>query len=221
MPERWTAVDRFLEDALFPPDDTLAHALATSTAAGLPEIQVAPNQGRLIAMLATLTGTSRILEIGTLGGYSTIWLGRALPDGGKLVSLELDPKHAEVARGNIAHAGLADRVEVRTGRADASMDAMIASGEEPFDYIFIDADKPGIPAYLERALALSRPGTLIVVDNVIRNGAVADPDSTDPSVIGARTMFAQLATDPRLEATAIQTVGGKGYDGFALLRVVS
>jgi predicted O-methyltransferase YrrM len=219
MQDQWAAVDAYIEDKLLPQDVALEEALAASRAAGLPEIQVAPNQGRLIAMLATIQGASRILEIGTLGGYSTIWLARALSEGGQLISLEREPLHVRVARENIARAGLADRVEIREGKAVDTLDAMIAGGEAPFDYIFIDADKPSTAAYLERSLALSRPGTLILVDNVVRNGAVADPGSTDANVIGVQAVFDQLASSPALTATAIQTVGGKGYDGFALLLV--
>lgn len=217
--ESWSAVDSYFEDTLVGHDPVLERALEASHAAGLPDIQVASNQGKLLSMLARIHGATRILEVGTLAGYSTIWLARALPPAGSIVTLELDPRHAEVARENLEQAGLTGQVEIRVGRAVDSLSTMVQSGEAPFDFIFIDADKPSNPAYLEQAVKLSRPGTLIVVDNVVRNGAVADPQSTSPDVIGVRTMMEQVAANPRLDATAIQTVGGKGYDGFALIRV--
>ncbi len=218
--QTWRAVDTYLTGTLVGPDAILAHALQTSRDAELPDISVAPNQGKLLSMLASIHGASRILEVGTLGGYSTIWLARALPAAGSLVTLELDPKHAEVARHNIDHAGFTDRVEVRVGRAVDTLAGMVEAGEDPFDFVFIDADKPSNPAYLDLAVKLSRPGTLIVVDNVVRNGGVADPHTTDPNAIGVRAMMDQIAANPRLDATAIQTVGGKGYDGFALIHVL-
>jgi len=217
--DRWSAVDDYFEEALIGQDQVLERALETSRAAGLPGIQVAGNQGKLLSMLARIHGAERILEVGTLGGYSTIWLARALPASGSIVTLELDPKHAAVARQNLEVAKLADRVEIRVGRAAETLAAMVEAKEASFDFIFIDADKPSNPAYLDYALKLSRPGTLIVVDNVVRNGAVADPQSTDPNVIGVRTMMERIAANPRLDATAIQTVGDKGYDGFALIHV--
>ncbi|MBS7541723.1 O-methyltransferase [Ancylobacter oerskovii] len=218
--EVWSQVDTWIEDTLLPPDPALAAALEASDAAGLRAINVAPNQGKLLMLLALMRGARRILEIGTLGGYSTIWLARALPADGRLVTLEFDPHHAEVAQANIARAGLADRVEVRVGPARATLAAMIAAGEASFDLVFIDADKPNNPHYLEAALALSHPGTVIVADNVVRDGRAADPASTDESVLGIRRFMERVAAEPRLVATAVQTVGSKGYDGFALALVV-
>ncbi len=217
--ERWNAVDTYFEDSLIGRDEVLARALQRSREAGLPEIQVASNQGKLLSMLARIHGAERILEVGTLAGYSTIWLARALLPSGSLVTLELDPRHAAVARQNLAAAGLAGQVEIRVGRAADSLAAMVVAGEAPFDFTFIDADKPNNPTYLDYAVKLSRPGALIVVDNVVRSGAVADASSTSSDVIGVRAMIDRIAANPRLDATAIQTVGGKGYDGFALIRV--
>jgi len=217
--DRWSAVDDYFEETLIGQDQVLGRALERSRAAGLPDIQVASNQGKLLSMLARIHGAERILEVGTLGGYSTIWLARALQASGSIVTLELDPKHAAVARKNLEDANLANRVEIRVGRAAETLAAMVEAKEASFDFIFIDADKPSNPAYLDYAVKLSRPGTLIVVDNVVRNGAVADPQSTDPNVIGVRTMIDRIAANPRLDATAIQTVGDKGYDGFALIHV--
>jgi predicted O-methyltransferase YrrM len=210
-------VDDYLGEVLVPPDPALTAARAASTAAGLPEIAVAPNQGKLLNLLARLAGARSILEIGTLGGYSTIWLARALPEGGRLITLEADPKHAEVARANIKGAGLAEVVDVRLGTALDTLPSL----DGPFDLVFIDADKPNIPHYFEAALRLSRPGTLIIVDNVIRRGAVADASSTDPSVVGIRKMHELIAAEPRVDATALQTVGAKGYDGLTLALVVA
>jgi predicted O-methyltransferase YrrM len=212
--QTWTDVDRYLGDLLVPPDPMLDAALEAATAAGLPQIQVSATQGKLLHLLARIRGARRILEIGTLGGYSTIWLARALPPDGRLVTLEIDPHHAEVARRNLDRVGLAGQVDVRVGPATDSLAAM--TDEDPFDLVFIDADKPGNPVYLERSLTLSRPGTVIVVDNVVRGGAVVDPSSADANVIGVRRCLEQLASDPRLDATALQTVGSKGYDGFAI-----
>ena len=214
--ELWTSVDQYLAELLHPADPVLDAALTASTAAGLPEIAVSPNQGKLLIMLAQIVGARSILEMGTLGGYSTIWLARSLPQDGTLITLEFDPKHAEVARANVARAGFADKVEVRLGKALESLPEIAAEGHSPFDFIFIDADKENYPAYLEWAIRLSRPGTLIVVDNVVREGAVIDAASTDPAVQGVRRMNEIMARDQRLTATAIQTVGSKGYDGFAL-----
>jgi len=217
--EQWTAIDQYLTDALLAPDEALEAALEASEAAGLPAIAVAPNQGRMLHILARSIGARRILEIGTLGGYSTIWLGRALPAEGGLISLEFDPHHADVARGNIARAGLADWVEVRTGRAIDSLPVLAGEGRGPFDLVFIDADKPSNPDYFVWAMKLTRPGSLIIVDNVVRAGAVADPASRDPNVVGVRRMNALIAAEPRAVATAVQTVGSKGHDGFALILV--
>jgi predicted O-methyltransferase YrrM len=219
--ELWGEVDRYLADQLIPPDAALAAALESSAAAGLPAINVSPNQGKLLHLLARLHGARRVLEVGTLGGYSTIWLARALPAGGQLITLEADAKHADIARANIARAGLGDVVELRLGPALETLPQLAAESHAPFDLIFIDADKPSTPEYFAWALKLSRRGSLIVVDNVVRKGAVADPASDDPSVRGMRRFFEMLAAEPRVEATAIQTVGGKGYDGFALALVTA
>jgi len=214
--ERWDRVDRYLSELLIPDDPVLDAALRASAEANLPEIQVSPPQGKLLELLARIRGTRRILEIGTLGGYSTIWLARALPPDGRLVSLELNPRHAAVARANLARAGLDRSVEIRDGPAADSLARLVAEGAEPFDLIFIDADKVGYPEYLGWALRLSRRGTVIVADNVVRNGAVADAASADPNVQAIRRFHEMLARESRLSATAIQTVGSKGYDGFAL-----
>ena len=217
--QRWTAVDRYITDLLLPPDPALDAALRASAAAGLPPIQVSPNQGKLLMLLAQLQGAKNVLEIGTLGGYSTIWLGRGLSQGGRLITLEANPKHAELARGNIARAGLADVVEVILGRAIDTLPQLAAKGRGPFDLIFIDADKPSLPDYFTWSLKLSRPGSVIVIDNVIRHGTVIDAASTAPDIQGARRMNEMMAAEKRVTATAIQTVGSKGYDGFAIVRV--
>ena len=225
MPDdpRWTAVDRYLTDLLVPPDPAFDEALRASAAAGLPPIHVSANQGKLLMVLAMATGASRILEIGTLGGYSTIWLARALPkDGtGRVVTLEAVEKHAQVARANLARAGVSDRVEVLVGRALDTLPQLAAAGRGPFDLIFIDADKTGYTDYLDWSLRLSRPGTLIVADNVVRKGAVVDANSADENVRGVRRFLDRLAAEPRLSATAIQMVGSKGYDGFAIAVVTA
>jgi predicted O-methyltransferase YrrM len=214
--DQWNRVDAYFSATLVPSDDVLDAALAASEAAGLPAINVAPNQGKLLQLLATIRGARRILEVGTLGGYSTIWLARALPPGGRLVTLELDPAHAAVATQNIARAGFADVVSVVVGNAKDSLARLIADGEAPFDFIFIDADKDNNRAYLDAALKLSRPGTVIVVDNVVRRGRVADPDNRDPDVVGVREGFARIVAEPKLTTTAVQTVGQKGWDGFSI-----
>ena len=219
--KQWTAVDRYITDLLVPSDPALDAALAASEAAGLPPIAVAPNQGKLLHLLARLQGARRILEIGTLGGYSTIWLARALPPEGKLITLEADRRHAEVARANIARAGLAEAVEVRVGRALDTLPVLAAEGGGPFDFLFLDADKSNTPAYLEWALRLTRCGSLIVADNVVRGGAVIDPAIRDSDARGIRRFFDVLAAEKRLSATAIQTVGSKGYDGLAIVVVVA
>ena len=218
--DQWTVVDRYITDSLIPSDPALDAAMDANVAAGLPSIDVAPNQGKLLHLLALTKGARRILEIGTLGGYSTIWLARALPAGGRLVTLEVEPKHAEVAQQNLDRAGVSELVEVRVGPAADTLAQLHSQGEEPFDLIFIDADKQSIPAYLGWSLQLARLGTLIVIDNVVREGAIVDDASTDPMVQGVRAMFEMLAAEPRLSATAIQTVGSKGYDGFAMALVV-
>jgi predicted O-methyltransferase YrrM len=221
MPQdQWTAVDRYLVSALLPADDALAEALRANAAAGLPAIDVAPNQGKLLHLVARIQGARAILEIGTLGGYSTIWLARALPPDGRLVTLEAEAKHAEVARANVARAGLASVVEIRVGRALETLPLLAKEGRGPFDLVFIDADKPKNPEYLEWALRLTRPGSVIVVDNVVRAGDILDATSDDPRVQGTRRLFDALARESRLSATAIQTVGSKGHDGFVLARVV-
>ncbi len=219
--EQWASVDHYIADHLVPPDPALDAALRGSEAAGLPPINVTPNQGKLLQILARMQGARTILEIGTLGGYSTIWLARALPDDGRLVTLESDPKHAEVARGNLARAGLSEVVDLRLGRALETLPRIAAEGIGPFDFVFIDADKPSNPDYFEWALKLSRIGSVIVIDNVVRNGAVVDPDNPDPSVQGVRRLYDRLAAEPGVSATAIQTVGGKGYDGFAIALVIA
>ena len=212
----WRTVDTYNAARLIPDDPALEAALAANAAAGLPAINVSPAEGKLLYLLAKFGGARRILEIGTLGGYSTIWMARALPQGGRLISLEVDAGHAEVARANIANAGLGDKIEIRVGPALDSLAAMRGGGEGAFDLIFIDADKPNNPAYLEAALALSRPGTAIVCDNVVREGRVADESESNEAVEGIRAMLEMMRTEPRLEATAIQTVGEKGWDGFAI-----
>lgn len=218
--ERWDAVDDWIESQLVSEDSTLRGAVAASVEAGLPPIQVSPAQGRMLELLVRMTNARTVLEVGTLGGYSTIWLARALPADGRLITLEADPTHADVARVNIARAGLAAIVEVRLGRALDTLPGLVDEGHGPFDLIFIDADKPSTPDYFMWALTLSRRGSLIIVDNIVRNGAVADAASSDPAVQGVRRFTDLLAAEPRVSATAIQTVGGKGYDGFALALVI-
>jgi predicted O-methyltransferase YrrM len=217
----WTAVDDYFTELLAPAEDHFTEALRASEAAGLPPIAVAPNQGKLLRLIAETQGARRILEIGTLGGYSTLWLAGALPADGKLITLEYEPGHAEVARANLDRAGYAETVEIRVGAALDSLAALAEEGQEPFDFVFIDADKVNNPGYITWALALTRPGSLIVIDNVARDGEVVDPHSEDPRVIGTRAGLALVAREPRLSATAVQTVGSKGYDGFALARVVA
>jgi len=221
MQDQWTAVDRYITDLLVPSDSVLDTTLQTSAAAGLPAYHVSPNQGKLLMLLAQARGARTILEIGTLGGYSTIWLARALPADGHLITLEADPKHARVARANIARAGLAAPVEVRLGWALDTLRQLSEEGRGPFDLIFIDADKRSTPDYFTWALKLSQRGSLIVVDNVVRDGAVIDATSGDPSVQGVRRFNELLAAEPRVSATAIQTVGSKGYDGFAIALVTA
>jgi len=212
----WAAVDRYIGDQLLGDDAVLAATLAANAGAGLPDIDVSPAQGRMLGLFARMAGAKRILEIGTLGGYSTICLARALPGDGQLVTLELEPNHASVARDNITRAGLSSRVSIRVGAALATLSAMIAAGEPPFDLIFIDADKPSNVDYLNASLAMSRPGSTIIVDNVVREGGVLDKASDDPRIQGTRALFAAVAAEPRLSATAVQTVGVKKWDGFLL-----
>ena len=216
----WTSVDAYIEDRLLGSDKQLAAALADSAAAGLPPISVSPTQGRLLHLLARSIGAARVLEIGTLGGYSTIWLARALPTAGRLVTLEIDAHHAGVARANVARAGLGEAVEVRVGPALDTLEALGAAGVAPFDFVFIDADKVSNAAYFGWAVRLTRPGSVIVIDNVVRGGAIVDADSADPNVLGVRRLLDAMAAEPRVQATAVQTVGSKGYDGFALALVV-
>jgi predicted O-methyltransferase YrrM len=215
----WTAVDDYIEELLVAPDAALDAAREASAAAGLPEIAVTPSQGKLLYLLARMVRARRILEIGTLGGYSTIWLGRALPPRGRLVTLEADAKHFDVARENIARAGLSKRVDQRLGLALETLPLVAAEGAGPFDFVFIDADKESSVEYFEWALRLSRPGAAIVVDNVIRDGEVADPETEDERVQGIRRLNEALARESRVSATTIQTVGSKGYDGFTLILV--
>ena len=212
--ELWTAVDRYITDLLVPSDPVLEAALQASADAGMPAIAVSPNQGKLLMMLAQMLGARRILEIGTLGGYSTIWLARGLAPGGTLITLEADPKHADIARLNIARAGLSDVVEVRVGRGLDTLPLL----EGPFDLIFIDADKVSYPEYLQWAITLTRAGSVIVADNVVRKGAVIDADSSDQNVRGVRRFNEILAAEARLSGTTIQTVGSKGYDGMTIAR---
>jgi len=217
--ELWTRVDDYLSRTLVPDDAALAGALAASAAAGLPAIQVAPNQGRLLQLLARAIGARAILELGTLGGYSSLWLARGLAAGGRLVTLEAEPRHAAVAEATFARAGLGDVISLRLGPALATLEKLVAERAGPFDLVFIDADKPSLPDYFTWSLRLSHPGTVIVVDNVVRDGEVADAASADPSVQGVRRMNALIAAEPRVSATALQTVGGKGYDGLAFVLV--
>jgi predicted O-methyltransferase YrrM len=217
--ELWTAVDNYIVETLVPSDPVLDEAVRASDEAGLPSIQVSPPQGRFLYVLAKVQGARRILEIGTLGGYSTIWLGRALPQDGRLVTMEIDPKHAEVARANIDRAGLSGQVTVLNGDAHNLLAELERQTEVPFDLTFIDADKASIPFYFESALRMSRPGSLILVDNVVRDGAVIQAESTDPSVQGVRKLNEMISANGRLTATVIQTVGVKGYDGLAIALV--
>ncbi|MEF3303727.1 O-methyltransferase [Paenibacillus sp. GYB003] len=212
----WNEVDRYMADRLIPRDDVLESVLEANRSAGLPPIDVTPAQGKLLHILARMQGAKRMLEIGTLGGYSTIWLARALPADGRLVTLESNPLHVRVAQANLANAGLDGIVTVRAGDALEQLARMDEERTEPFDFIFIDADKPNNPGYLQWALRFARPGTVIVGDNVVRDGNVIREDSDDPRVQGVRTFFDMLADNPAVTATAIQTVGSKGYDGFMI-----
>ena len=215
----WAEVDAFLAEAMGLEDPVLRDVREATAAADLPAIEVSAAQAAFLALLCRIIGARRALEFGTLGGYSAASIARALGDDGEVVTLEIDPRHAEVARENLGRAGVADRVEVLVGPASESARALIDTGTEPFDMVSIDADKPGNPGYVELALQLTRPGSVIVVDNVVRHGAVADADSDDPGVLGSREVLTLLGGHPRLDATALQTVGAKGWDGFAVARV--
>jgi predicted O-methyltransferase YrrM len=214
--ERWAAVDEYVSGLLAPHDQALDAALSAAEEAGLPPIQVSPPQGKLLYMLAKTVGAKMILEFGTLAGYSTIWLGRALADGGRLVTLEADPGYADVARKNIARAGLDDVVDLRVGPALDALPALETEGAGPFDLTFIDADKVHSPDYFAWSLERSRGGSLIIIDNVVRDGTLAEADSDDATIQAQRRLHEMLAAEPRVDATTIQTVGGKGYDGFAI-----
>ena len=216
----WTAVENFLSDVVVRPDNSLKHAIDSALEAGMPAIEVAPNAGKLLKLLVQLTGARRVLEIGTLGGFSTLWMAQGLPGDGRVLTCEYLPHHAEVAQANVDAAGLGHLVEIRVGAALETLQALAAEDAEPFDFVFIDADKENNPHYLEWAIRLGRPGTAVVMDNVVWEGAVLDPsmDAVNaPGIISALTM---LGEDPRLDATVIQTVGSKGWDGFALARVL-
>jgi len=219
--ELWSQVDEYIVKLQVASDGALDAALSASAEAGLPAINVAPNQGKFLSLLASIQGARNILEIGTLGGYSTIWLARALPADGRLVTLEREPRHAEVARRNLDRARVGELVSIRVGPALETLPALAGEGLPPFDFVFIDADKQSNPEYFEWALKLTRVGSVIVVDNVVRKGAVIDQTSTDPNVQGVRRFNELLAKTPRVSATTVQTVGSKGYDGFALIRVTS
>ena len=217
MGEGWQAVDDYIAGKLLGTDDALAATLANNATQGLPPIDVSAAQGKMLFLLAQIAGAKRILEVGTLGGYSTIWLARALPEGGSLVTLELEAHHARVAQANLENAGLADKVDIRVGPAADSLAAMTA--EEPFDFVFVDADKQGNAHYVREAIRLGRRGTTIIIDNVVREGGVLETESDDERIVGTRALFDMLSADPRVDATAVQTVGAKKWDGFVLARV--
>jgi predicted O-methyltransferase YrrM len=219
MRERWTAVDKYITDLLVKPDSALTAAIEASDSAGLPAIAVSPPQGKLLSLLVQACRARRVLEIGTLGGYSTIWMARGLPADGHLTTLELNPAHAAVATANLLRAGLADRVRIRVGPAAETLRQLAREGVAPFDVVFIDADKTGYPEYLSLVMDLVRRGSMIIADNVVRDGAVADPGSTDANVQAVRRFHDMVAADRRLSATVLQTVGGKGYDGFSFAMV--
>ena len=216
MQELWKQVDGYLASLLAPADDALTAALTANHEANLPTIDVPVQLGKFLALMIRISGTKRVLEIGTLGGYSTIWMARAIPADGKVVTLELEPRHAEIARGNLARAGVLDRVDLRVGPASESLREIHEAGAAPFDFTFIDADKKSLPEYLDWSLKLARVGTIIVADNVIRDGKVIDAESTDPHIQGTRRFLELVTAHPRLSATVIQTVDSKGYDGFAM-----
>ncbi|MGD0938949.1 MAG: O-methyltransferase [Terracidiphilus sp.] len=220
MQDLWTQVDDYYGDLLAPADEQLEAALQASDQAGLPSISVSRLQGKFLEVLVRISGARRVLEIGTLGGYSTIWMARALPEGGRIITLEFNPHHAEVAQANLRRAGVGDQVDLRVGRAIDSLPKLVGTADVPFDLIFIDADKECYSEYLDWSLKLSRPGTVIVADNVVRQGKVVDPECDEPRVQGIRQFAARLAAEPRLSATAMQTVGAKGYDGLAVAVVL-
>lgn len=217
--ELWGSVDEYIVERLLDEDVSLADALVANGAAGLPAMDVSASQGKYLNLMVRITGARRVLELGTLGGYSTIWMAKALPADGRLVTLEYDPRHAQVARKNIDASGIGDKVTIHVGAAAATLPVVAAQNPEPFDFIFIDADKPSNPIYLDWAVKLSRPGTVIILDNVIREGKVLDAGNTDPRVIGTRAAYDIIGSHPRLSATALQTVGSKGWDGFAIMVV--
>jgi predicted O-methyltransferase YrrM len=217
MSELWSRVDDYIVEELVGEDASLAGALKANAAAGLRPIDVSAAQGKFLHLLVRMSGAKRVLEVGTLGGYSTIWMAKALPADGRVVTLEYEPLHAEVARRNIERAGLSSVIEVRVGAAADTLPILAAEKPEPFDFVFIDADKPSNTIYLDWAIKLGRPGTVIVLDNVVRNGELANAASTDPNVKGSRGAFELIAANPRLSASALQTVGAKGYDGFAVM----
>jgi predicted O-methyltransferase YrrM len=221
LQKKWTEVDSYIASLFVPADPALDGALEASDAAGLPSINVSANQGKLLMLFAKMLNARNILEIGTLGAYSTIWLARGLTEGGRLITLEYEPKHADVAKANLVRAGLADRVEIRVGRASDSLPMLLDERKGPFDLIFIDADKEGYVEYLQWSLKLSRKGTVIIADNVVRDGAVTDPASTDAMVRGIQRFNQALAAEKRVSATEIQTVGSKGYDGLAIATVIA
>jgi predicted O-methyltransferase YrrM len=214
----WREVDDYFVDTLVPEDQALIDARRSSRRATMPQAEVAPNQGKLLALLCQMAGATRVLEFGTLAGYSTVWLARAVGGKGRVTSLELEEHNAAIARANLEQAGVADRVELVVGPAADSAQRLIKDGVEPYDFVFIDADKPSNPEYLKASLELTRPGSVIVIDNVVRNGAVADPNSSDARVQGVRAVLEDIAQDTRLDATALQSVGSKGWDGFAIIR---
>ncbi|MFZ0392735.1 MAG: O-methyltransferase [Terracidiphilus sp.] len=220
MQKIWAEVDNYLGDLLAPHDAGLAHAVEANHAAGLPPIDVPPLLGKFLDLMIRISGARRALEIGTLGGYSTIWMARALPDGGKLITLELEPRHAEIARANFEAAGVANRIEVRIGPASESLRAIDQGGSPAFDLIFVDADKERMPEYLDWSLKLSHPGTVIIADNVVRDGKVLNAKTRDPHVRGVQRFLELVAANPHLSATAVPTVGARGFDGFAVAVVV-
>lgn len=220
MQETWAAVDRYFGERLAPHDEALAACVDTNREAGLPSIDVPALMGKFLELMVRISGARNVLEIGTLGAYSTIWLARALPDGGQVITLEIDPHHAEIARKNLERAGVLERVEITVGPAIDAMRALYEGAAPPFDLVFIDADKKSIPEYLDWSVKLSRPGTIIIVDNVVRDGKVLDENSADPDIRGVRRMTEMMASNPRLSATAIPTVGARGYDGFAMAVVL-